>query len=323
MKINQKRFRLLIVVLVLGMLCSGCSLLGEAIPSDSYPDEQSDWDSDYSDEIVAENMLTNEVVAYDDGALTISITGFELVQNSLVSTMQLRLSNRSSEGYYPIKLSGFSVDGVQFRNFPELDTGYVTDFTSCAANTTFEQEIKIFNYPDNDTFFERFEFNDIELTFEVLRGDVKSYGSAHVYPHGQTTGGAYQLQTKDDLTVLLDNSYAKITMVRCHKTETYDSGFIAQLYVENKTGAVLRLYPSSAYLNGISLSPENCGINIEPNKSIVWDILWPDETVRGHGIDSVDTVSLDLVFTDGTEQGNEPFLYQNITFVPLMNNDGL
>jgi hypothetical protein len=320
MNINLRRFQLFILVLVLGMLCSGCSLLGEAIPSDSYSDEQSDWEPVYSDETATENGLTNEIIAYDDGTLTISITGLEFVQNSLVSTMQVCLSNRSSDEYIPINLTGFSVDGVQFRDIPELDSGFVK---GCHANTTEECEIKISNYPDNDTFFQRFEFNDIELTFEVLRDDAKTSSSVHVYPHGQTAKGIYQLQTKDDLTVLLDNPNVKITMVRCHKTETYDSGFIAQLYVENKMESVLNLYPSAASLNGITLYPENCGILIEPYKSIVWDILWSDETVRGHGIDSIDTVSLDLVFTEYADQSSEPFLYETITFVPMINNYGL
>ena len=158
---------------------------------------------------------------------------------------------------------------------------------------------------------------EIALNLEVYDTEYEDVynETVYIYPEGQDNVKAFERKSKDTDQVILDNDYARITVIGTSYDDIW--GYGLELYLENKTDSYVMFGVDNVYVNGYDIDPYFAN-SVLPGASKFETMSWDEEEFDANGIDGVEGIE-DVEFNvrvyDNEDWSLDNFVDEVVTYV--------
>ena len=268
--------------------------------------DKNDGSGEKEDDDKELEFVFEETVVVDNDECLIKITDIDS-EDFFGYTLKAELENKSSDKTYVFSVDSASVNGVQCSPL---------FYSEIAAGKKAKEDISF----GGDQLEEKgiTEYTDIELTFRVYdsedwMADDIAVETVNIYPYGEENATKFVRESKDTDNVIMDNEYAKVTVIECGKDEFW--GYTASLYIENKSDKTLMISADDVAVNGYMADPL-FATSVSEGKVAFSSMSWSDETFEENGITDVEEIEFTLTVTDADDWLADSFAEEVITLNP-------
>ena len=247
-----------------------------------------------------------EITVVDNDECIIKLTGIE--QDNLWGyVIHAYLENKSSDKTYMFTVSDCSVNGVQ---------SYAGLYKDVAPGKKAKDDITF--YDDNLEKNGIVDFTDIELSFIVYDSDDWSADYAaqetiHVYPYGEEKVTKYVREDQPSDTKIVDNDDLTVIVTGYETDEIW--GFVANLYIVNKSDKNLMVSVDDVSVNGYMADPFFAR-TISAGKSTFCEMTWSTSTLEENDITEVEEIEFKMTAYNSDDWGAGYIVDEMITLHP-------
>ena len=247
-----------------------------------------------------------EIIVVDNDDCTIKIT--DLKEDDFYGLeLKVYLENKTDkELNFDIERS--SIDGVQSYVFlyEDVAAGKKSNVTAGVDIASLEE-------------FGLKTATDIELCFEVTdandySADPVAEATVHVYPYGEEQASVFERTAQKDDVVLVDNDEFTVIVTGYQDTDDY-YGFIANIYIVNKTDKNISVVAEDTSVNGYMLDGFLYD-DVYAGKQAFVNMSWPKEEMEKNDISKVELIEFVLSISDADDWFADDYVNEEITLEP-------
>ena len=135
-------------------------------------------------------------------------------------------------------------------------------------------------------------------------------GTVHVYPYGEEKATSYVRQAQPQDEILFDNDDVTVIVTGYEWDDFW--GYMANVYIVNKTAQNLMFSAEDTSINGYMVDPF-FAVSVPGGKCVFESITWSSDTLDENNITDVEEIEFTLSVTDWNDWTAEPIV--NETFV--------
>ena len=189
-------------------------------------------------------------------------------------TVKVLVENKSSDTNYALTAQKVYVNGVQV----EADFYSMVDAGEQDETEINIKDLKKYGLSEySDIEIEVLAYNSEDITKKELPNET-----AHIYPLGKDKAGKFEYEIKATDQVLVDNEYVKVVYVGSEEDE--DDGYLANIYIVNKTDTQITVDATNVSINGY-MAGAYYEQYISAGKLSLSGIQWYGETFKENDID--------------------------------------
>ena len=221
-------------------------------------------------------------------------------------TLKVYLENKSAEKTYMFTITKGAVNGVEWD---PLLAETVAPGKKANSKAYFVNEEKEALLP---------VFTDIELEFRVYdsndwMADDVALETVHVYPLGEDKATAFIREPQETDTVIVDND--QITILVTGYPEDSFWGYVASVYLVNKTEKTLMFTVDDASVNGFMCEPF-WACTVAPGKQAFESISWTESSLEENNITEIETIEMTFRVYDSDNIFDDDIYNESVTLTP-------
>lgn len=228
-----------------------------------------------------EDFDFEEKTVIDNEKCLIKITELKK-KDDLEYELRVFCENRTKNKKLMFSLDALSVNGLQLVPLFAKEV---------AAGKTAKDTISIYDDELEDN--EIPEITDIELSFRVYDSDdlmAKDIAkeTVNIYPYGENKATKFSREDDDDDFLLVDNENIKAVLIDYEEDDIW--GYVAELYLVNKTDRELMFSAEDVSINGVMADPLFAK-SVKPYKSAFASITWSEDSLKEIDINDFDEIN--------------------------------
>ena len=246
-----------------------------------------------------------EVTVVDNDKCVIRITGISY-DDFFGYTFNVYLENRSADKTYSFSTVSGYVNGVLFD--PSLYQD-VAPGKKANERMTFSDERKLALVGT---------FTDVEIEFRVsdandLFADDIVREKVNIYPMGKDKATVYTREPANTDITLVDNELMSAVITGFEKDDFW--GYVAKVYVINKSSESLSLTTEDVSVNGFMCDPF-FGTTLDAGKKDVTTMTWSIEDFEKNGIKQIEEIEMKLRIYRPNDFFSDDLYSERITVKP-------
>ena len=222
-------------------------------------------------------------------------------------TVKVLVENKSSDTNYALTAQKVYVNGVQV----EADFYSMVDAGEQDETEINIKDLKKYGLSEySDIEIEVLAYNSEDITKKELPNET-----AHIYPLGKDKAGKFEYEIKATDQVLVDNEYVKVVYVGSEEDE--DDGYLANIYIVNKTDTQITVDATNVSINGYMADPYYMK-SVDAGKSAFTTMNWLSSDLEGAQTDksSVSNIEIEFDIYDEEDSSREHFFNDKVTITP-------
>lgn len=305
----MKKVLCVLLMLLLTLSLASCSSDGQAnspAASTNTSSGSSAPEESVSDTPAPEEIPFTEVVAVDNENCVIRITEID-PDNLWGYTLSATLENRSADKTYMFSVASAAINCVQ------CDPLFAAEV---AAGKKSNENISFSDSALSDNGVN--DFTDIELTFRVYdsndwTAEDAALETVHIYPYGEERAAAYVREAQPDDLILVDNEYATVIVTGYDPDNFW--GYSVNLFLVNKTDAVMMVSVENASINGYMADPFYAQ-SVAAGKCAFSTMSWFDTELEKNEITAVEEIEFLLKVYNADDWMADAFANETVTLNP-------
>lgn len=245
-----------------------------------------------------------EIVLADDENVTVKITGIE-PEGMWGYTMNVYLENRTD-------------DALMFMLQSACVNGYITDPIWAMPLNPGESLDDAISFSSLEEDGVTGDITEIRLDFEV--SDYMDFTAEPllselfvIYPMGETAATVVEREPLTGDVVMFDDGNVSMTVTGFYYDDIW--GYIAQVYLVNRTDTNLMFSVDNAKVNGMALDPF-WAFSVMSDARAYSEIVWSVESLAAYEIKNVREIELEITVGDADDWAVPDLLEGTYTIVP-------